>query len=301
MNALIGLDRAVNGTPILDLFGRLGFADCRATLAYAAEQPTSSHSPHFRSGDFGDGGEKSAAATLAQIEEEDAHDMLDEARSILYQQGIHSTHMILHGHPGSALMAAATQMEVDIVAASSSKYGPLRCAVFGSVCRALTISARQSVLIARDVVPRDKPLTAVFATEHTDYCDRAVETLIKMNPMGIQKMVVMTAIAPHDYEILWAAYDLPASEKATLTFNRDKALELNSAIAKRFRTLSMETSVAVIDKPVRQAINEVMADNDADLLILAAPNHGFLDRMTTGSLSLHETVAEKHSLFILRP
>lgn len=302
MNALIGLDRAVNGSPVLDLFARLGFADCRATLAYASDQDAAKvRTPHFVSGDFVDSGSRSVAATVAKDEEEDAQFMLDEARSVLYKKGIHSTHLILHGHPAAALMAAANQMGADIVAAASSKFGPLRCAVFGSVCRALTISAQQSILIARDVVPADKPFTAVFATEHTGYCDRAVETLIRMNPMGIQKLVVMTAIAPQDYEVLWATYDLPESEQATLTLNREKAMELNSAVANKLKVLNMETSVAVIDRPVRQAINEVMEDNDADLLILAAPNHGIVDRMTTGSLSLHETVAEKHSLFILRP
>jgi len=301
MNALIGLDREADGTPILELFARLGFEDCRVTLAYAAEPRSGRHNPRFNSGDYIDQGGARSGAAVALTAEEDAHQMLDLARDVLYRQGIHSTHVILHGHPASALIEAADQLGASLVGAAATKFGPIRCAVFGSVCRALTIGAHQSVLIAKDMPTPDKPLTAVFATDHSTYCDKAIDALYQMNPMGIQKLVIMSAVAPKGYDELWASYGLPESEQATLTLNREKVTQRNAAIAERFRGLNMETSVAVIDKPVRDGINEVMADNNADLLILAAQGHGFVERMTIGSVSLHEAVAEPHSLLILRP
>ncbi len=300
MNALIGLSRETNGSPILELFARLGFEDCRATLAYVADDNSQQHHhPFGRNG-------SSATATLERTEclsaiEKDANQMLDEARANLYESGIHATHVILHGHPATALMEAGDQLCTDLICATATKQGALRCAVFGSVCRALTIHAKESVLISKGVPEGNKPFTAVLAIDHSPYCEKALDRLIEMNPMGIQKLIVMTAVAPREYDELWSSYDLPESEQATLRFDRDRVLARNAEIAQRFRGRNIEASVAVLDLPVRESINQVMTDNNADLLIMASQGHGFVERLTIGSLTLHEAVAETHSLLIVRP
>jgi hypothetical protein len=52
---------------------------------------------------------------------------------------------------------------------------------------------------------------------------------------------------------------------------------------------------------VNATLRELMRTEQADLLVLGAQGHGFLDRMRSGSVSFHQVVGESYSVLVLRP
>ena len=301
MKALIGIDRLTDSQPILDLFARLGFEDCRVTLTrvLAAVAPASSM-PHVTGGVGVDlVTARTSPVAIATALERDSERLLEQEHRALYELGIHSEIKLLYGHPAEELIKQAEEMGADLVAASSTVRGPVKSAFLGSVCRALTINAPTSVLMAKKPPRAEKPFTAVLAADHSDYCNRAVDKLFGMRPMGIQRMIVMSA-SPQP------AGPIPAGWHEYLDVEDDYQIHTRDLqkkcgrLADRFRQIRIEADAEVIEKPVIEAINLSMEEHDADLLILAAQGHGFIERMSIGSVSLHEAVAEPHSLLIMR-
>lgn len=290
MKALIGLDRFTDNRPVLDLFARIGFADCRVTLTHAMppQRPAAFIPIPTLAGGFEPPLNSPTPVEVSHTIKHEAEKLLERDRHILYQSGIHCETVLLTGHPGEELIRKATEMNADLVCVTATIRGGLKAAILGSVCRTLTIGSGKSILIAKHRSKANRPLTAVLATDQSDYCNHAIDKLLKFNPMGIQKLIVLTA-APDEPSNL---DEIPADPKDLL-----KACE---KVAHKFKKLSMETESVVLQEPVVEAINHTMKMHDADLLILAAQGHGFLERLFIGSTSLHEAVAENHSVLILR-
>ena len=57
----------------------------------------------------------------------------------------------------------------------------------------------------------------------------------------------------------------------------------------------------MVDGPVETAIETVMREEKADLLIVGAQGHGFLHRITAGSISFHFALRSPFHTLILRP
>ena len=290
MKALIGLDRFTDNRPVLDLFARMGFADCRVTLAHSMppQRPAAFVPIPTLAGGFEPAMNAPESKQVSQTIKLEAEKLLERDRHILYEAGIHCETALLLGSPGEELIRKATEMNADLVCVTATIRGGLKAAVLGSVCRTLTIGSRKSILIAKHRTKHNKPLTAVLATDQSAYCNKAIENLLKLNPMGMQKLIVLTAAPNEQYD-----FDEFALDPSELLTECEK-------IALKFQKLSMETECVVLEEPIVEAINQTMKAHHADLLIVAAQGHGFVERLLIGSTSLHEAVAENHSLLIMR-
>ncbi len=292
MKALIGLDRFTDNRPALDLFARIGFADSRITLAYvmppaipAGFQPIPVAAGQFEPVMAG----PAPKAPELSIERE-ARRFLERERKLLVESGFRADTLLLQGNPADVLIDEADAIGADLIGATATIQGNLWSALLGSVCRALTIGASKSVLIAKHGATPGKPFSAVLATDHSAYCDDAIDMLLRFNPMGIQRLTVMSAIAQRKAEL-----------NGEPVYNPKEILDKTWGIAKKFESLHIQSDALVRVEPVVEAVNRTMVERNADLLIVAAQGHGFIERMHVGSLSLHEAVAEEYSLLILRP
>jgi nucleotide-binding universal stress UspA family protein len=80
----------------------------------------------------------------------------------------------------------------------------------------------------------------------------------------------------------------------------DSVQSKTEELCRRFEQLGATThSKVVIDDPKTQ-LAETMRETKADLLIMGAQGHGFLERIAVGSVSLQQVVAEDYPVLIIR-
>ena len=295
MKAILGLDTHNDSGPIIDLFARIGFENCKVTLTHCLEGEHALELQPAGRATSVNGPDSSALPTEDRL----GWNLLDEAHKTLYKYGVSSEEKVLRGNPATELIHEADSTEADLVGIASFTLGHLRSAMLGSMGRALTIGSHKSVLIAKHKTVLDKPFTAVLATDHSAYCNKAIDKLIKFNPMGIQRLIILSVLPTDDFLAFQRGYEVSPLEKGGHSY-KEKLQSHNEHTAKKFRELHMEVESMVKEGYVADTVNDVMLETNADLLIVAAQGHGFIERLGIGSLSLHEAVAAKHSLLIMR-
>ena len=88
-----------------------------------------------------------------------------------------------------------------------------------------------------------------------------------------------------------------------LEFNdwvRDHCLKESAKVAEKLKSIAPEVNVIVQEGESNEVIRNTMTSSDADLLIMGAQGHGFLDRLVIGSTSHHHFVAEPYPVLLLR-
>ena len=78
-------------------------------------------------------------------------------------------------------------------------------------------------------------------------------------------------------------------------------LSYAQAAAARLAAAGYETRALCAEGLSARAIRGAVIDLDADLVILGARGHRWLERVLLGSFALEQTVDEPHSVLILRP
>jgi len=233
--------------------------------------------------------------------------------------------------PG-AILECADRWNAGLIAVDGPHRGGLGPFLTGSVARSLVIeSHRHSLLLTK--APREnqhddeaepasetaetaasppnrKPLEdtavsvrAIFATDHSPYANRCVDTLIHMAPRGISHITILTAYP--EKKLMRIGQGLPDLTAAPETAVHQWLTEQNYEVVRRLSPLleaAGATCASCVSRaPVNEAIAYAMEEDDAELLILGARGHGFIDRVTLGSVSFHQAMATPHSLLVLRP
>ncbi len=207
---------------------------------------------------------------------------------------------ILYGTAPGQLQEFAQTEHADLIAVGSERKGKWGSLFFSSVTRALAISSPQSFLVAKGEIAKDGPLTAVLATDHSDYCDACIDKLLARCPRGIRKLTVVTAHWT-DLNMLDMALKVSHLQPVDLYEWIVRRLKSKSdALAERFRELGVETDIRISEEEPREAIASAMKDTNADLLIMGARGHNLKDRITIGSVVMHEVVVEPYSVLVLR-
>ncbi|AIE86598.1 putative universal stress protein UspA [Fimbriimonas ginsengisoli Gsoil 348] len=276
----------------IHLLSRLQFAESDVLLAHACEPV---RMPAY------------AGSILAPVDELEAErlssmrEVLREATEMASLENVGEAviECPLDGKATEQIMEIAAREHADLVAVGSRRHGILGSFFTGSVGRALAIGARESFLIARSGVVGRGDVRAVFATDHSKYADACLEELLRLDPLGITElhfvfaqdgeMATLAEAAGESGEVPQSVEELVAEVKAK------GALLVESCIdSGRLADYEM-----VFDFTI-EALRKKMYDLKADLLILGAQGHGFIERLLIGSLALHEVVAEPFSVLVLR-
>ncbi len=221
---------------------------------------------------------------------------LDKAEALLktsrYQVG-RETHQ---GDPARVLIERASDVHADIIAVGSARKGAWASLFFGSVTKALTSSAEQSILVAKSA-PRSKDgLTAVLAVDHSAYGNACIDRFISWNARGVQRVSIVTGTL---------STSLGVEQQVDGLDRLDSAIEAdiearNAAICKRLQELGMDCDHRVVHGHANEAIESTMNETAADLLIMGARGHGYWDRLRLGSVSHHQVVASPHNVLVVR-
>jgi len=272
MKVVVGIDLSEQWKAPIHLLQRIRFPDVSPTLIHALE-------PIPAIGMYPEVVDQSAFAAVEKERQEAAQKALDAAHHAL---GMKCEELLV---PGSAVHVFLTESEnrhADLIAVGSGQQGGWGSLFFGSVGKGLLVGSEASVLFGKEPVKEAGPLSAIFATDHSDYADRAVEWLFSHQPLGLAQTTVLTAI----------------DENAT---NEKEIAKANHDLAIRFNQHGMAARGEVRRGHPSAAIREAMQDHKADILILGAQGHGFFERLRIGSLSFEQVVNSPHSVLVVRP
>jgi nucleotide-binding universal stress UspA family protein len=199
----------------------------------------------------------------------------------------------------NALTDAGRSQEADLIAIGSQRRGVLSSLFLGSVTKGLVIEAQRSVLVGKAECSTDG-LAIVIATDHSDYADRCINRLVEWAPKGISKITILSAYEVDDLARSAAFASHPevaafAPEKLASRL-ADQGMEL----ADRLAPLGADVEVKVVEGDADNVIMNAAKELQPDLVVLGAQGHGFIERHTLGSTSMHLTLAGEFNLLILR-
>ena len=203
------------------------------------------------------------------------------------------------GNATEILMGLADQAAVDlvVVGAGHPKNGLLWA--IGRVARALAYGSRQSLLVTKEPHFFEGAIRAVFATDGSEYANRALDRLLEWAPAGLKHIDVVTA-----YQVEHSPLDIfQDSEEGDLKFKNwqhEQSLSIASRAAERLRAIVPEVSAMAVEGETNEVLRTVMTDRKADLLIVGAQGHGFIERLLVGSVSLHQAAAEAYPVLLIR-
>jgi nucleotide-binding universal stress UspA family protein len=283
MKAIVGVDQSGLYRSALHLLARLKIDPTEVDLLHT-EEPT----PVLYGVGF-----VPAVDTYSQVADaarDTADRLLNEAAQASAELGIPANRTFVLGQaPAQALMAEADKVQAEVIAVGSTRKPKYAQFFLGSVGRGLAIGAHQSVLIAKNETPAEGPLTVVFATDHSKYADSCAQLLERLRPQGIGRLVIVTATdEPRD----------PSA--APIPQFRIEVEKRSQALANRLTTAGIPSEHRIVEGEVFDVIAATMEEVGADLLILGARGHGFLERVLIGSVSLQATVASPYSVLLLR-
>lgn len=293
MKIVLGVDGGGHYKSSINLLARLKFSEPEWVFAHSVDVslPVSG---------YGIAVESSYGIEFIQMANEAGQEALDEARDAARANGLSAETALLSGGAAGALIQFAEENHADLVAVHSERKGRLGSLFLGSVSRGLAIGAQHSILICKGRVSPNGDLTAVFATDHSEYADKALDRFIAMGARGITAVKVICSLhlsGQPSYE----SYDLTQPDLPIVEALMNEAESRNERAIQKLIAAGYKCSGDVVDAPVNEAIHGAMTSTKANLLVMGAQGHGFMHRMVLGSTSLHQAVVEPYSVLIVRP
>ncbi len=278
--------------PVLEILKRLRFTGARYDLVHALPPPVPVGWPA-----------EVVVATEALLwnREEDAARILgwlaEQSGALSGATDAPVSSALLDGSPVDAILHHADEKGAELVAVDATDRSAFDRLIAGSVARGIVVHARQSVLVARQP-KHDGPLNVVFATDHSPFADQCAVQLARMGSAGINTLTIASA---------WPEGRVAALEPLLGQTGVSIGEALREALVKRneqtvsvLRELAKDVRSVVVPGDPNSAIRQVVEETGADLLVLGAKGHGMLDRLTVGSVSLHQALHSPVSVLIVR-
>jgi nucleotide-binding universal stress UspA family protein len=226
---------------------------------------------------------------------EDGEKRMAEVAKELTKLGVPSQSITKFGNPAHEITGLAEQENADIIVAGSIRKGKIETFVIGSVARALIVEAKRSILIGKTTLKDQPKVNAVFATDHSAYANKCLDLLVSLAPHGLGNVTVVSADTT-DEEVSKAM----KSENPEGLGSEDVLYRKNEQACAMLRTIADGADSIVLRGRANDVINAVMEQTRADLLILGAHGHGFLERLLMGSTAMHMVGNAPWNVFVLR-
>lgn len=291
MRIVVGVDLEELYRPALDLCLRLKFPDPQLLFTHAV-------APIYQ---FPAGLVPTVIPVGKAMEELHAagESVVADAKAEACSRDVSAETAVAKGGAGLILMRLADEHKAHLIAIGSGKERTGLASFLGSVARALAISASQSILVMKGKIKGTGPVRAVFATDHSDYANRCLDKLIEWAPQGFSRIDVVTAYGMTDA----ASSLLKNYVKVELDIEdwvRERTEDLCRKTADKLKAIAAETGIRVEKGHPNTVIRDAMEDLGAELLILGAQGHGFVERLLIGSVSLRQVMAEPYPVLVIR-
>lgn len=207
------------------------------------------------------------------------------------------TTSIRRGHVVNEILEEARQEKVDLIAVGSGTTA-MEAMLLGSVSRKLLTACPTSLLIAKDRPLGPGPLRAVLATDHSPYARRCIDALANLMPRGFGELTVLTAYPKQLVKVMQTVIEHFRADVDSWV-EKNLAQE-NQRTADQLKSLHCAIKMRVLSGAADEAIQTAAIEADADLIILGAQGHGFIDRLLTGSISHRIAMTSDRHVLILR-
>lgn len=214
--------------------------------------------------------------------------------------GMVANYKMTLGSADRCLQEEAKAVHADLIALSASPHRELGSLLNESVSHSLAISAPMSVLIVRGCEPSTEPVSALFATDHSDYCNEAMERLMSWNLQGLSKVVVFSAYETVGHETALIGRNSAIRAEEVSCWLKEQVQTKTEAIARRFEAAGVTAEVVVVQGDFNDKLPAVMKATGSNLLILGARGHKFLERMMLGSTTVHQVDENPFPILIVR-
>lgn len=289
MKAVLGIDLEFYPL-IVELYSAMGFQDAETHLLHVVSSVLPDQSlPEL--------GSDHPITQIQKSRESEGKEHLQKAVELL--GGRASSQKVVFGDPARKLIEYAEELQVDLIGVGSTQKGRWASLFEGSVTTALSSGAQQSILVGKHSPGKGSGLTAVFATDHSDYNYRCFDELIRLNP-ALKKVTVVSATRIENSIREPLTRDMPDAIGSVVQGVVTEIEKRNQALCQRIQSLGIEGDSIFIQKDPTQAIDEVMHDREADLLIVGAQGRNFWERMRLGSVSHHAVVGTPHNVLVMR-
>lgn len=211
-----------------------------------------------------------------------------------------STGVVEFGSPTGAILEVAEDFGADLVVVGSQHKTLVESLFSGSVTKSLTNTEKKSVLIGKQEVRAQGGLVAVFAHDMSEYSDKAVDKLVALAPQGLIRIVLVTADSTDPSIVAVVERNDPTMSGETFDVVESQLNNRQAEIAARLSAICSNVDRVVSRGKPNDVLNETMDSTNADLLILGAHGHGFIERLVVGSVALHEVTYESHNVLLLR-
>jgi nucleotide-binding universal stress UspA family protein len=280
MKAVVGIDLEGHYVSVLSLLSRLNFALDETALLHVNE-PIATAMPYSAYGAL------TETEEILEAQKKAAEESLDLAEKFASERGLVAKKLVAEGFPAQEMVDYGAEIQADLLAVTSTVTGTFDAVLGGSIARGLAISAKHSVLVARNTGESSGPVTAVFAVDASPYCEQCVEQLAAFAPKGLSHVTLLTVKES-------TGHGINALTEGALK-------EYDEILAGLLKDAGISTSVEVVTGRLEDSIHRVMEETGADLLILGSQSHGILDRLLEGSTALHEVIHEKYPVLLVRP
>lgn len=291
MRILVGIDLGRDYVSTLHLANRLRFEAPKFTLAHVVDTS-------MAFGGYSVISEAPMAYDYYAQASKIGQEAVDEAEKTAKGLGLDCEGKLLTGSATALLTKVADDLNADLICVHSERKSALGSLFLGSVCRGVAIGAHHSLLISKGEFAAAGDLIAVFATDHSDYANRALDRFLEMNPKGIRRIHVVTALHISSLGTHPELADLHTQIQRDLL---SEAASKTDTVVNRLASAGYSATGEVVNLTVNDAISQVMDQTKADLLFIGAQGHGFMHRVMLGSTSMHQIVAEPYSVLVIRP
>ncbi len=286
MKAVVGIGSKSECLSALDLFARLGFPDSSAVLVYSVESV-------LPDGGFLPEAGISPIVDIQRQRQQDGARLLDEVAAEYKERGLACTTLVVFGSPAHTITEVAERDRADLLVAGSGKKGPFESFIMGSVTRALVSASQCSILVGKVAVGAGRPLNVLYATDHSSYASQCADLFVRLAPTGIGKITVVTADTL-DADVREAIDNAEGISRSEVLSRK------NDALKKSLQSVGRDIDCHVIAGSANNAIDEAMKLTRADLLVIGAHGHGFLERMVMGSTAMHMVGNAPWNVLVLR-
>jgi nucleotide-binding universal stress UspA family protein len=175
MKAVVGIDSAPESLHAIGMVGRLKFAEAQLQLIHVIERlsPEEWINKPQNANDL--------LTQFLRLQEQEGQQWLDKATTAARDFQLPTEAALKYGSTvANQLLQVAENTQADLLVIGSRDESVLGKFLIGSVGRKLVSSSPRSLCIARtELIHPKEPLDAVFATDHSEYATRCVDTLLK--------------------------------------------------------------------------------------------------------------------------
>ena len=293
MKAIVGVDRDGLYRNAIRLFCRFQFPKPQTVLVHAADPALPVPGLPFDVT-----GTVQEEVTKSVLEAGEA--LLDEAQDEACALGMCTEVSLQLGTAAAALLHYAKDHASDLIAVTSARKGAFGSLFFGSVSRSLALSAHCPVLVAKGTIhPRGK-LIGVFATDHSVFATRSINRFLEMKPKGFEHVIIATAYDVDDESARLLHANLAHHGGMVEEWIEEQMNGLGQPLVERFREAGISAEYRAIQGHPNDVLRRLMEQSGADVLMMGAQGHSFMEHLVIGSISMHQVVAEAYPVLLMR-